>query len=428
MSKKSFLDSIEVKTPCLQSWNEMRGNDQIRFCDHCAKDVNNLSQMTRKEARKIVAQSNGNICVRYIRRPDGRIQTIKNTFHQITRQTGIAAGILGTSLGISTIAYAQREINSSKDLVEKIETVEVAKKEISELKELETATVSGTVVDQNGAVIPNATVILFNEKTNDTRTSASNDVGIYEFKNVVAGTYNLKFEAAYFKTTIVENIIVGRADETKVDVPMEVKSGEAVLMGVVGFADYEHTLLTAVSDDDLEEVKSLISKGENVNAKDKNYNGITALFVAVENGNLEIAETLLNAGAKVNARDKEKRTPLMNLDSDATSELVNLLLRHGAKLSAVDKQGNTVLHYVARIDNAELVRILVNNGADINAQNKEGATVLMNAVKEDNVEAVKVLLEIGADANLKNKKGESAFSLVSEESIREILIAYGVEK
>jgi hypothetical protein len=77
MPKKGFLDSIEVKTPCLQSWEEMRGNEQIRFCDHCAKDVNNLSEMTRKQARKIVAQSNGGICVRYIRRPDGRIQTIK---------------------------------------------------------------------------------------------------------------------------------------------------------------------------------------------------------------------------------------------------------------------------------------------------------------------------------------------------------------
>ncbi len=56
MSKKGFLDSIRVETPCLQSWSEMRGSDQIRFCDHCAEDIHNLSQMTGKQARKIVAQ------------------------------------------------------------------------------------------------------------------------------------------------------------------------------------------------------------------------------------------------------------------------------------------------------------------------------------------------------------------------------------
>src|SRR4028118_2361041 len=106
MPKKGSLNSIEVKTPCLQSWNEMRGSDQIRFCDHCAKDVHNLSEMTRKQARKIVARSNGGLGARSIRRPDGRIQTIKNTLHEITRRTVIAAGILGTSLSVSTIAYA----------------------------------------------------------------------------------------------------------------------------------------------------------------------------------------------------------------------------------------------------------------------------------------------------------------------------------
>ncbi len=424
MSKKGFLDSVEVKSPCLQNWDEMRGGDQIRFCDHCVKDVHNLSEMTRKQARKIVAESVGGICVRYIRRPDGRIQTIKNTLHQITRQTGITAGILGTSLSVSTVAYAQGEINPSKDLLEKTETVKVAKEGISEPKETKTATVSGTITDQNGAVIPATTVSLTNETTNESRTITTNDEGFYEFKNVSVGTHNLKIEAAYFKPHLLTEINVGEAGETKQDVSLEV-SAQTATVGVIAVADYEHALLAAISDDNLEAVKALVSKGENVNAKDKNYNGITALFIAVENGNLEIVEILLGAGAKINARDDEKRTPLMNLDSDATPELVNLLLHQGAKATAVDKQGNTVLHHAAQYDNAEAVRILINGGADVDAQNKEGTTALMNAVEEDNFEVVKVLLEAGADTNLKNKKGESAFSLASEENIKEFLIAYG---
>jgi hypothetical protein len=50
MSKKKVIDAIEVKSPCSESWDEMQGNDQVRFCSHCAKSVNNLSEMTRREA------------------------------------------------------------------------------------------------------------------------------------------------------------------------------------------------------------------------------------------------------------------------------------------------------------------------------------------------------------------------------------------
>ena len=78
MSKKSLLDAVEVKSPCSQSWSEMRGNDRIRFCDHCAKDAHNLSRFTRKDARRLVKQSNGAICVRYVRRLDGRIERRKD--------------------------------------------------------------------------------------------------------------------------------------------------------------------------------------------------------------------------------------------------------------------------------------------------------------------------------------------------------------
>ncbi len=427
MSKKSFLDSINVKTPCLQSWNEMRGSDQIRFCDHCAKDVHNLSEMTRKQARKIVAQSNGGICVRYIRRPDGRIQMIKNTLHQITRQTGIAAGILGTSLSVSTFAYAQDEINPSKDLREKTETAEVAKKEIVEPKETKAATILGTVSDQNGAVIPATNISLTNEKTNKVRTITTNEEGIYEFKNVSAGTYNLKIEAAYFTPHLLTEINVGETGEIKQDVSLEV-SGQTALMGVVAVAEYEHTLLAAVSDDNLEEVKSLVIKGENVNAKDKNYNGITAMFLAVENGNLEIVETLLNAGAKVNARDVEKRTPLMNLDDDATPELVNLLLRHGAKVNLADKEKNTALIFASDYANKDVVQALIYAGADVNAVNRQGETALMNAAENNETEIVQLLLGSGADANARNRDGKTALSLAKTEEAKQYLIAYGATR
>lgn len=59
MSKKKLIDAIEVKNPCSESWEDMRGTASIRFCSHCAHSVNNLSGMTRKEAMRLVRRSEG---------------------------------------------------------------------------------------------------------------------------------------------------------------------------------------------------------------------------------------------------------------------------------------------------------------------------------------------------------------------------------
>src|ERR1700704_5599742 len=65
MPSKNFLDNIIIPSPCTADWNSMTGNDQVRFCEHCNLDVRNLSLMTRNQAERIVARSNGRLCVRY---------------------------------------------------------------------------------------------------------------------------------------------------------------------------------------------------------------------------------------------------------------------------------------------------------------------------------------------------------------------------
>lgn len=435
MSKKSFLDSIEVKTPCRQSWNEMRGSDQIRFCDHCAKEVHNLSQMTRKQARRIVAQSNGGICVQYIRRPDGRIQTIKNTFHQITRQTGIAAGILGTSLSVSTLAYAQTP--AEVDQTDNPPIAEVINKKTA----APNGTISGTITDPDGAVIPFAFVTISNEEANFNGSANANQEGFYEFKDVPRGNYKLKFEANGFEPKVIARVSVSQGIEEAQNAQLAIQSvqTEVVIVGenynlqdsVLGGAmisisnTIKNKLIVAVLADDLEEVKMLISKGKRVNVKDRNYDGNSPLHFAVENGNLEITEVLLNAGAKIDYKNSDKRTPLMMLDEDATPELVNLLLRHGATIDYTDKKKNTALILAAAYANKDVVQTLINAGANINAVNKQGETALMNAAENGETEIVQLLLGAGADANARNRDGKTALGLAKTDEDKQYLIAYG---
>src|ERR1035437_377130 len=51
-----------------------------------------------------------------------------------------------------------------------------------------TATVSGTVQDPTGAVVPGAQVSLINEATQDTRVAVTSDAGFFAFPSLVPGT------------------------------------------------------------------------------------------------------------------------------------------------------------------------------------------------------------------------------------------------
>ena len=71
-----MLDQVKVASPCSASWDEMLGDDRVRFCVSCEKNVYNLSAMPADDAERLLAErSKGELCVRYYRRADGTIMT-----------------------------------------------------------------------------------------------------------------------------------------------------------------------------------------------------------------------------------------------------------------------------------------------------------------------------------------------------------------
>lgn len=56
-------DEIRIGTPCTVDWDAMQGCGARRFCGQCRKQVTDLSQLTEREARKVVAKPDQ--CVRY---------------------------------------------------------------------------------------------------------------------------------------------------------------------------------------------------------------------------------------------------------------------------------------------------------------------------------------------------------------------------
>ncbi|AUX26488.1 uncharacterized protein SOCEGT47_070570 [Sorangium cellulosum] len=71
----ALLERVRVASPCNADWDGMVGDDRVRFCDHCQKDVYNLSGMPRDEAERMIREAAGAVCVRLYRRADGTVLT-----------------------------------------------------------------------------------------------------------------------------------------------------------------------------------------------------------------------------------------------------------------------------------------------------------------------------------------------------------------
>src|SRR5689334_14925454 len=72
-AKLPVLPNIRVASPCRADWNKMTGDDRVRACADCNKNVYNLSSMTRDEAETLILAKEGRLCVRYYQRSDGTI-------------------------------------------------------------------------------------------------------------------------------------------------------------------------------------------------------------------------------------------------------------------------------------------------------------------------------------------------------------------
>lgn len=73
--QRSKFDDIAIAAPCPISWEEMEGDERIKYCSLCHLNVYNLSEMTRKEGEALFARAGEQVCIRLHRRPDGTIIT-----------------------------------------------------------------------------------------------------------------------------------------------------------------------------------------------------------------------------------------------------------------------------------------------------------------------------------------------------------------
>jgi len=65
-------------------------------------------------------------------------------------------------------------------------------------------TITGTVTDPSGAVLPNATIKVTNVDTGVATTLKTNGAGVYVASSLIVGTYRVEVAVAGFKRTVAD--------------------------------------------------------------------------------------------------------------------------------------------------------------------------------------------------------------------------------
>jgi carboxypeptidase family protein/TonB-dependent receptor-like protein len=112
-----------------------------------------------------------------------------------------------------------------------------------------TGTVSGTIVDATGQLVPGATITLVSETTANTRIATSDARGEFAFRAVEPGSYTVKFELTGFRTLERKNNVLNASGTLDLGmVKLEVGS--------------------------LSEVVSVVSEGSTIETRNSDYSGL----------------------------------------------------------------------------------------------------------------------------------------------------------
>lgn len=239
-------------------------------------------------------------------------------------------------------------------------------------------------------------------------------------------------------------------------------------------ARLQSLLIVAVKAGDGSKVRTLLDRGADPNARDREVSrpsglfaqlrsilspprnvladkGKTALMIAISKEDVQSVQCLLAHGVDVNAKDASGLTaiswvvpspatfPLTMSDTQRERflakhpiyPLLKLLTDHGADVNVKSHDEDPMLMEVVEgTDSVDCTLLLLQHGADVNAQGRDKETALFQAVRTGRMELVCPLVQAGANVNAQNDNDATCLMIAAadgEEEIVTFLLNHGAD-
>src|SRR5215471_15740764 len=88
--------------------------------------------------------------------------------------------------------------------------------------QINNATVTGTVADASGAVLPGVSITATNNATSVVSTAVSNEAGAYNIQSLIPGTYTVSGELPGFQKYNYQNVVLGNAVTVRLNFALQV--------------------------------------------------------------------------------------------------------------------------------------------------------------------------------------------------------------
>ncbi len=193
-------------------------------------------------------------------------------------------------------------------------------------------------------------------------------------------------------------------------------------------------LILAAKNGSTEIVRSLVRAGADLNATDnewktalfwsrnKGHAAITSILLdagavnqplldAVRENNLVQIRNLISEGANLEELNQYRETPLLIAVQKGYTQIVSALIQAGADVDARNKQNNTALHLAAQEGQNRIVSALIDAKVDLDSKNSNGATAIILAVQKNHASVVQLLTQAGANVHEMSVDGKTAIQI-----------------
>lgn len=218
------LENLRIASPCPAEWDQMDGDERVRFCRLCQKNVYDISAMTQRQAKALLRENGASICARIYRRQDGTILTqdcpvgLAAVRRRFARIAGAAFSAL---LSVTSNALGQHPRGTEQQSA----LVQIGGESQGD------GSIAGEVSDPVGAPVAKATVTLMNQSSWKEYHTVTDDAGQYRLASLPKGGYTVRIESPGFTVFRRENLIISSQREVRADTTLPVGlMGEVVLV------------------------------------------------------------------------------------------------------------------------------------------------------------------------------------------------------